>query len=244
MPRVQTSLGRSVGRLSGQSITAIARKRTECRVEGCVFINRNDKVKAHQRKLVLWDSEGIPVDKNHDKYKHLNDNQKLHTDWFRSNGFTSTRMPLNKTVTAAKKGTLDTYFGVGGEANHNRPDKAAQSDPDDPDSGSDMEGQNNDENFNLLTDNEENLSEENDENLLEENEDNLFEDNEENNNIAIDIMEGEAELVTENVKGSANVGLGGDNGSASYQIPELNEAGYQNLVRKICFKNLEFIQIQ
>ena len=140
MPRVQTSLGRSVGRPSGQSITAIARKRTECRVEGCVFINRNDKVKAHQRKLVLWDSEGIPVDKNHDKYKHLNDNQKLHTDWFRSNGFTSTRMPLNKTVTAAKKGTLDTYFGVGGEANHNRPDKAAQSDPDDPDSGSDMEG--------------------------------------------------------------------------------------------------------
>ena len=116
----------------------------------------------HQRNLVLWDSEGIPADKNHDEYKHLNDNQKLHTDWFRSNGYTSTKMPMNKTVfAAAKRGTLDTYFGVGGETNRIRPQKAGQSDPDDPDLGSDMEGQSNDENFNLLEENEENLLEDN-----------------------------------------------------------------------------------
>ena len=94
MPRVRSSLARSVGRPSGKSITAVARTKTKCRVEGCLYKSRNDKVRAHQRNLVLWDSEGTPVDKNHDDYKHLNDNQKLHTDWFRSNGYTSTKMPV------------------------------------------------------------------------------------------------------------------------------------------------------
>ena len=66
-------------------------------MEGCCFIKRNDKVREHQRDLVFWTDEGKPANSDHPLYLSLDQDKKLHTDWFRLNKFDKTKFPNNIT---------------------------------------------------------------------------------------------------------------------------------------------------
>ena len=97
----QSNVGRPKS-LSGQSKSTV-----QCKGSNCKFTNRDDRVKNHQKLLVLWDKDGKPASLNHPEYSKLNEVEKAHTDWFRNNGFTTKSMPINKSIAS---GPLDDMF--------------------------------------------------------------------------------------------------------------------------------------
>ena len=99
MPRTKSCLAAPKGKPKGQSKpTSISRSLVVCKVDGCDMKKRNDKIQAHQRKMVLWTESGEPASEDHPDYKVLNANQKMHTDWFRKNDYTSTKFSINKRI--------------------------------------------------------------------------------------------------------------------------------------------------
>ena len=93
------------GRPSGSSKAfSDSRTSTLCVVGGCTYSGRNDNVQQHQRSLVLFKSDGSPATECDLGYKNLSDKEKLHTDWFHSNCYSSTCLPRNK-----RPGDKDSY---------------------------------------------------------------------------------------------------------------------------------------
>ena len=96
MPRTK-GLSKSRGAPKGVTKpTSQSKSVTICKVSGCGYESRNDKVKAHQRTSVLWTENGLPASDAHPEYANLSEEKKNHTDWFRHNNFSSTHYPVNK----------------------------------------------------------------------------------------------------------------------------------------------------
>ena len=123
------------GKPKGLGVPFLSKSVVVCRVDGCIFTKRNDKVKDHQRDLVLWNLQGDPASELHPGYADLNDEERKHTDWFKKNGFNSTKFPLNKRLNS--EGPLDKFFSPKQRREELADVTAANSDdtddPDDPD---------------------------------------------------------------------------------------------------------------
>ena len=136
MPRTKSCLAAPKGKPKGQSKpTSISRSLVVCKVDGCDMKKRNDKIQAHQRKMVLWTESGEPASEDHPDYKDLNANQKMHTDWFRKNDYTSTKFPINKRIiSGGLGGPMDKFLKL--DVNKNvevEEGEVDEEDPDDPD---------------------------------------------------------------------------------------------------------------
>ena len=75
----------------------------------CSLVRRGDKIKDHQVHTVLFDDEGNPADDSHPRYKSLSQEEKLHTDFFRSNGYDRINLPRNKTVHNPTPGDIGSF---------------------------------------------------------------------------------------------------------------------------------------
>ena len=95
MPRHKNSIsGGKGGRPKGKGFKSFSREDgISCPVELCCLIRRADKIKQHWRETVLWTEQGIPANEMHPDHGGLSDEMKRHTDFFRLNGYSSTKMP-------------------------------------------------------------------------------------------------------------------------------------------------------
>ena len=96
--------GRPKGRRNVGVLKGTSQSQVKCAV--CSLEKRNDKMKEHQLKLVLFDSEGNPADCSNPNYVSLSENEKKHTDYFRCNGFNRFKLPANKNIVKAVTGKI------------------------------------------------------------------------------------------------------------------------------------------
>ena len=87
MPRKKGTTSLKRGRPKGSGVKSGSRTLHKCSIEGCSVVKRGDKLRDHQRQNVLWDGTGEPAAENHPEYYGLSAAQKLHTDFFRINGY-------------------------------------------------------------------------------------------------------------------------------------------------------------
>ena len=123
------------GRPKGAGVKPCSRDIVSCIVDNCEVTKRGDKVKCHQRELVLWTSDGLPASSDHPKYSQLSDQRKNHTDYFRNNGYNLSKFPSNKR--AAPPGPMDRFM-LGprqkkARLDHNSNIDSSHSDDTDPD---------------------------------------------------------------------------------------------------------------
>ena len=148
--RNNTITGRK-GRPKGAGFKATSRDKVQCIVESCRVISRLDHVREHQQDLVLWTSDAIPVpaSSSHPEYCKLSENRKIHTDFFRDNGYNYINFPVNKRIAAT--GPMDMFLSGASRQKKTRLDKnrndleynsdddkeyESDRDPDDPDTAS------------------------------------------------------------------------------------------------------------
>ena len=108
MPRKKGTTSLKRGRPKGSGVKSGSRTLHKCSIEGCSVVKRGDKLRDHQRQNVLWDGTGEPAAENHQEYYELSAAQKLHTDFFRINGYNNLNFPANKSV--SKAGPLDKFL--------------------------------------------------------------------------------------------------------------------------------------
>ena len=93
MPRNNNIISRAKGRPKVSSVKSGTKDICKCIVDGCDVTKRGDKVRLHQREKVLWAKDGLPASDKHPEYESLSLDRKKHTDYFRDNGYTSTKFP-------------------------------------------------------------------------------------------------------------------------------------------------------
>ena len=106
LPKVKGKGGRPPG--STKISKGTSKVTVKCAV--CKLERRNDKIKEHQIKAVLFNENGEAADESHPKYSSLRDTEKMHTDFFRINKFNRTCLPHNQVVVNRTPSDIKSFF--------------------------------------------------------------------------------------------------------------------------------------